>query len=59
MANYNSVEDLFNANTSNMSVLINNITYDQNSYTLTAPSFLNSKRIYVNGNSWIGIGSSS
>lgn len=65
MSDYSSIESLFSVDTSALICLINNSSYDDNSYSITSvPNWLKfnnvvASTIYVNGNSYIGINSSS
>lgn len=65
MNNYTSVEDIFNVNVDALTCLINNISYDDNSYTITSiPDWIKFNNIavtsiQVNGNSWIGFNGST
>ena len=62
---YNSVEEIFNANVSDFDCLVNNSSYDDNSYTITSvPNWIKFNNIavtsiQVNGNSWIGFNGST
>ena len=61
--NYSSVEDMINAGISKMTVLVNNVAYDDNAYTITnLPTWLKYNNItpsemYTSGNTWFGVGS--
>lgn len=60
---YNSVEEMINAGISKMTVLVNNVGYDDNAYTITnMPTWLKYNNItpsemYASGNTWFGVGS--
>lgn len=62
---YNSVEDLFDEQRQDLVCLVNNSSYDDNSYTITSvPSWIKFNNIavtsiQVNGNSWIGFNGST
>ena len=62
---YNSVESIFDVGTRSMQCLVNNVSYDNNSYSISSvPSWLKFNNIvpstiYVNGNSWIGFSGST
>lgn len=60
--NYNSIEEIFAAGTTNMTVIRNNSKQDDGTDTITGVSWFTfngtvASTIYVNGNSWIGFGS--
>lgn len=62
--NYNSIEEILSAGTTNMTVIRNNTKQDDGSDTITGVSWFTyngvvASNIYANGNSWIGFGSSS
>lgn len=62
--NYNSVEEIFNAGITNMTVLRNNVRQDDGIDTITGVDWFTFKgvvasNIYASGNSWIGFGASS
>lgn len=62
--NYNSIEEIFAAGTTNMEVLRNGSKQDDGTDVITGVSWFTyngtvASTIYVNGNSWIGFGSSS
>ena len=63
--NYDSVQDIVNAGITNMTVLVNNSAYDNNSYTISnIPQWIkfNSATpttLYASGNSWFGTVNSS
>ena len=62
--NYNSIEEILSAGTTNMTVIRNNTKQDNGTDSLTGIDWFTFKEviastIYVNGNSWIGFGSSS
>lgn len=62
--NYNSIEEIFAAGTTNMEVLRNNVKQDDGTDSITGVSWFTyngtvASIIYANGNSWIGFGSSS
>lgn len=64
MANYNSIEELFDAGISNMEVLVNNVAHDDDVITTTGvPWFLfrgvEANNIYVGGNTFFGIGTNA
>lgn len=64
MANYNSIEELFAAGIDNMDVLINNTSYDDNTFTATGADWLKFNNVtvanvYVSGNTWFGFGSNT
>ena len=59
MANYTSPLAIFQASTTNMKQLVLNTKYDNNYYSIPAPSFLGYSYIYASGNSWLGFGSTS
>lgn len=59
MAIYYSVQEMFDANLSNMTALINNSVWDDGTYSLQGPDFMDNMTIYVSGNSWFGFGSST
>lgn len=62
---YNSIEDLFDEQIQNLSCLVNNSSYNDNSYTITSvPNWIKFNNIavtsiQVNGNSWIGFNGST
>lgn len=62
---YNSVEDIFNEDIDALTCLVNNSSYDDNSYTITSiPDWIKfnnivATTIQVNGNSWIGFNGST
>lgn len=62
---YNSVEDLFDESRQNLVCLVNNSSYDDNSYTIASiPNWIKFNNIavtsiQVNGNSWIGFNGST
>lgn len=62
---YKSVEDLFDEQRQNLVCLVNNSSYDDNSYTITSvPNWIKFNNIavtsiQVNGNSWIGFNGSA
>lgn len=62
---YNSVEDLFDEQSQELTCLVNNSSYDDDSYTITSvPSWIKlnniaATSIQVNGNSWIGFNGST
>lgn len=64
MSNYNSIDDIV-AGVENSTQVVTNTKYDDNSYMISSiPDFVKYKgvaisNIYANGNSWIGLGSSS
>lgn len=62
--NYNSIEEIFAAGTTNMEVIRNNTKQDDGSDTVTGVDWFTfngtvASTIYANGNSWIGFGASS
>lgn len=62
--NYNSIEEIFSAGTTNMEVLRNNTKQDDGTDTITGVSWFDfngttASTIYASGNSFIGFGSSS
>lgn len=62
--NYNSVEEILSAGTTNMTVIRNNTKQDDGSDSITGVSWFTyngtvASTIYANGNSWIGFGASS
>lgn len=62
--NYNSIEEIFSAGITNMTVLRNNTKQDDGTDTITGVDWFNfngtvASTIYANGNSWLGFGSSS
>lgn len=63
--NYNSVTDMVNAGLQNMTVLVDNVAYDDNTYTIKSPpswlkfNNITPNSIYASGNTWFGIGSST
>lgn len=64
MANYNSIEEIIASGIENMQVLVNNTAYDDNSFTADGADWLKyngavATKIYANGNSWFGIGTTS
>ena len=63
MADYNSIEEMMNT-TENMMKLVNNTGHDDDTVTIDGVDwfFFNGNRastLYINGNSWIGLGSNS
>lgn len=62
--NYNSVEEIFSAGVTNMTVIRNNTKQDDGVDSLVGVDWFNfngttASTIYASGNSWIGFGSSS
>lgn len=62
--NYNSIEEILSAGTTNMTVIRNNTKQDDGTDTITGVNWFVyngtvASTIYANGNSWIGFGSSS
>lgn len=63
--NYNSVQDMISAGTTNMQVLVNNVGYDDNAYTIQGiPNWVKfngqtASTMQVSGNSWLGFGSNT
>lgn len=62
--NYNSVEEILSAGTTNMTVIRNNSKQDDGTDSITGVSWFTfngkvASTIYANGNSWIGFGASS
>ena len=62
--NYNSIDEIFNAGTSNMTVIRNNSRKDEVTDIITGVDWFTyngvvADAIYVNSNSWIGFGSES
>ena len=62
--NYNSVEEILSAGTTNMTVIRNNTKQDDGTDSITGISWFTyngtvASTIYASGNSWIGFGSSS
>lgn len=61
---YNSIEEIFAAGTTNMTVIRNNTKQDDGTDTITGVSWFTfngtaATTIYASGNSWIGLGSST
>lgn len=62
---YSTIESIFEQTIDNLTCLVNNSSYDDNSYSISSvPSWLKFNNyhptmIYVNGNSWIGLASGS
>lgn len=64
MANYNSIEELLNAGTSNMTVLRNNNGNDDSTETFDGVSWFTfnnvvANNIYISGNTWLGFGTNA
>lgn len=64
LRNYNSIEEILAAGTTNMEVLRNNVKNDDNNDTVKGASWLTYlgnviSTIYVSGNSWFGFGSAT
>ena len=65
MNNYTSIENIFNVNVDVLTCLVNNVAYDDNSYTITSiPNWIKFNNItpasiQANGNSWIGFNGST
>lgn len=64
MANYNSVQDIINAGTSNMTVLRNNSANDDGTDTVTGVSWFTfnnivASNIYASGNTYFGFGANA
>jgi hypothetical protein len=64
MINYNSIEEILSAGTTNMEVLRNNAQNDDGKDTIVGVDWFTfngtvASTIYASGNSWIGFGSSS
>lgn len=64
MADYNSVEEIFAAGITNMEVLVNNTSYDDNVFTATGADWLKFNNttvgnVYVSGNTFFGFGSNA
>ena len=62
--NYNSIEEIFSAGTTNMTVTRNNIKQDDNTDIITGVDWFTYNgnvvsEIHANGNSWIGFGADS
>lgn len=62
--NYNSIDEILSAGTTNMTVIRNNSKNDDGTDTITGVSWFTfngvvASTIYASGNSWIGFGSSS
>lgn len=62
--NYNSINEILSAGTTNMTVIRNNTKSDDDTDTITGVSWFKfngvvTSNIYASGNSWIGFGSSS
>lgn len=62
--NYNSVESIFSAGTTNMTVLRDNVRQDDGTDSMTGVDWFTfngttASTIYASGNSWLGFGSSS
>lgn len=62
--NYNSIEEILSAGTTNMTIIRNNTKQDDGTDSVTGVSWFSyngvvANTIYVNGNSWIGFGQSS
>lgn len=62
---YDSVEEMINAGITNMTVLVNNVAYDDNAYTISNPpswlkfNGITATSILASGNTWFGINSST
>lgn len=64
MTDYNSVEEIFAAGITNMEVLVNNTSYDDNVFTATGADWLKFNNatvgnVYVSGNTFFGFGSNA
>ena len=63
--NYNSVQEIINAGTTNMTALVSGSSYDDNNYAIgSIPEWLiyngiHPTTIYASGNSWLGMGSTT